>query len=237
MYAISRSAIVAFSTEEMYSLVNDVASYQAFLPWCGGSEVLRREPHEVLARVQIAYRGVRKSFTTRNALAPYQRIGMRLEEGPFSELSGNWEFKPLGGGCRISLDLQFDFANSLVGRVVAPVFEQIANSMVDCFAQRATQLYATPEAARFCVEVVYALAERQVVRGVEFARPVTVAEAVRGSGLLDEFPELDLANSPLGVFGVRRNPDDLLANHDRVEIYRPLQMSPTEARRRRASAV
>ena len=67
---------------------------------------------------------------------------MALIDGPFSELKGRWEFVPLGAdGCRISLHLQYDFSSRAVRLVTAPVFGQIANSLVDAFQKRAAQVY------------------------------------------------------------------------------------------------
>lgn len=142
MYIVARSALVMHSAEQMYSLVNDIESYSEFLPWCGASQILEQSEKEMTAQVLIAYRGVKKSFTTRNRLAPFEKTTMTLVDGPFSELSGEWEFKPLrADGCKISLHLQFDFSNAAVGKLVAPVFQHIANSMVQSFVQRADQIY------------------------------------------------------------------------------------------------
>lgn len=142
MVEVVRSAWVMHSAGEMYALVNDIDSYAEFLPWCGASEVLTRGEGEMVAEVQVAYRGLRKSFTTRNRLRANERITMSLVEGPFSELYGVWEFKALReDACKISLDLSFDFSNAAVGALVGPVFKQIADSLVDSFVQRAAELY------------------------------------------------------------------------------------------------
>ena len=247
MYSVARSALVTHSAEDMYSLVNDIDAYSRFLPWCGGSEVLERGDREMTARVRIAFRGVGQSFTTRNLLEPFERITMTLLDGPFSELSGAWTFKPLRpGACRISLDLRFGFSNATAGRVVGPVFKHIADSMVESFVRRAGEIHQSPPGevpapapATIRVEVVYALPERQVVEELRFDpadAPVTIAQAIRASSIPKRFPEIDPdpARTPAGVFGVVRPPDWPLADRDRVEIYRPLTMSPNEARRRRA---
>ena len=238
MYTVARSAWVLHSAEDMYALVNDVESYALFLPWCGGAKALERSEREMVAEVRIAYRGIGKSFTTRNHLEPFEKISMTLLDGPFSALSGCWAFKPLRrGACKISLDLRFDFSDAMTGGVVGPVFKHIADSMVESFVRRADQIYGTsppepPGAIR--VEVVYALPERQVVEQLQFASPVTIEQAIRASSLLTQFPEINLAETPVGVFGTERPLDWPVADRDRVEIYRPLTMHPTEARRRRA---
>ncbi|MEE4463675.1 RnfH family protein [Azotobacter chroococcum] len=87
------------------------------------------------------------------------------------------------------------------------------------------------------VEVVYALADRQKLVGLSVPRGTTVREAALRSGLDRDFPGLDLANSPLGIFGkvVARPEERVLEEGERVEIYRPLIADPKEVRRQRAA--
>jgi len=130
------------SAGQMFALVNDIDRYQEFLPWCGGSRVISHDQDEMMASVEIAFKGVRKTFTTRNTLTTDARIDMNLVDGPFSELSGAWEFKPISDeACRISLALGFGFSNKIVGSVIGPVFRMIADSMVDSFCKRADEIY------------------------------------------------------------------------------------------------
>lgn len=84
------------------------------------------------------------------------------------------------------------------------------------------------------VEVVYAATDRQRQIALEVPVGTRVEAAVRGSGLLEEFTEIDLTRNPVGVFGRLVTLDTPLEDQDRVEIYRPLVISPTEARRLRA---
>jgi ribosome-associated toxin RatA of RatAB toxin-antitoxin module len=69
-------------------------------------------------------------------------IEIRLVEGPFKRLQGFWRFDPLGdSGCKVSLDIEFEFASRMLSLVVGPVFNQIANSLVDSFQKRALEVY------------------------------------------------------------------------------------------------
>lgn len=86
------------------------------------------------------------------------------------------------------------------------------------------------------VEIAYALPAEQVVLGVSVAKGTTARQAIRLSGLCQRFPELDLAQLQVGIFGQLKSPDSVLQAHDRVEIYRPLTIDPQTARRRRAAA-
>jgi putative ubiquitin-RnfH superfamily antitoxin RatB of RatAB toxin-antitoxin module len=87
---------------------------------------------------------------------------------------------------------------------------------------------------RMVVEVAYATPARQVVIAVQVDLSVTVAAAIYQSGILQEFPEVDLAVNAVGVFGNRARLGDQLRPGDRVEIYRALQIAPNEGRKRRA---
>jgi len=86
--------------------------------------------------------GVEKAFTTCNRNQKNKMIQMRLVEGPFKQLEGFWRFDGLGDdGCKVSLDLEFEFASRMLGMVIGPVFSQIANSLVDSFQKRAVDVY------------------------------------------------------------------------------------------------
>ncbi len=139
---IQRSALLPYPAQALYDLVNDVASYPQFLPWCRASEVLEVSETHMLASLEVAKGSIGQRFVTRNVLQPGQRIEMNLQEGPFTSLNGVWEFKALGDkACKISLDLTFDYAGPLVRATLGPLFNQAANTMVDAFCQRAKQLY------------------------------------------------------------------------------------------------
>lgn len=85
------------------------------------------------------------------------------------------------------------------------------------------------------VEVAYALPDRQSLIGLELPAGSTAEEAIRRSGLLDDYPEIDLTVNAVGVFGRRCQLDTVLRDGDRVEVYRPLEADPREARRKLAA--
>jgi len=139
---IQRTALVPYSADQMFALVDDIEAYPDFLPWCRSATVLSRDADEVRATIEIAKGSVRRSFTTLNRLQPGKMIEMRLIEGPFRHLQGFWRFEELEeGACKVSLDLEFEFSSRMVAMVVGPVFNQVANSLVDAFCKRAEQVY------------------------------------------------------------------------------------------------
>ena len=142
MTCINKSALVPYSPAEMFALVDQVERYPEFLPWCSDARVVARRHDEVCATISLSKGGVDKSFTTCNRAQKNKMIEMRLEEGPFKHLQGFWRFDALGEhGCRVSLDLEFEFSSRMLGLVVGPVFNQVADSLVDSFQKRAVDVY------------------------------------------------------------------------------------------------
>jgi len=139
---VSRNALVPYSAEQMYNLVEDVERYQDFLPWCSHSEVLRRGEDWIDGAVTISKGAVNKTFSTHNELKVNEQISMTLLDGPFKELNGLWRFEALKeDACKVSLELDYEFASKLLGMVVGPVFNQVANAMVDSFVKQAKVKY------------------------------------------------------------------------------------------------
>jgi ribosome-associated toxin RatA of RatAB toxin-antitoxin module len=142
MSTISRSAIVPHSAADMYALVADIESYPEFLPWCGGTRIMTSTADEIVASIEIAYKGIRKAFTTRNRLQPGKMMEMQLVEGPFRRLQGFWRFAALDeGSSKVALDLEFEFSNALVRMAIGSVFSDIAGTLVDSFVERARRKY------------------------------------------------------------------------------------------------
>lgn len=143
MSLIKRSALVNYSPEEMYNLVNDVGSYSKFLPWCRSSKVLSESENEMRASVEIAKGILNNTFTTLNKLTKNYQIEMELVDGPFTQLCGFWLFEPLKteGACKVSLELEFEFDSAMMSIAAKPIFTQIANSLVDAFCKRASEVY------------------------------------------------------------------------------------------------
>jgi ribosome-associated toxin RatA of RatAB toxin-antitoxin module len=142
MARINRSALVMYSAEQMYRLVNDVRAYPQFLPGCVASEVLETSPDSMLARVEVAKAGIHKSFTTRNRLTEARSIDMKLVDGPFRSLTGVWNFTPLDEqASKVELALEFEFSSRLVELAFGRIFHELVGSMVHAFTQRAKEVY------------------------------------------------------------------------------------------------
>ncbi len=145
MKTVSKSVLIWFSPQEMYVLVTDIDQYPQFLPWCDRARVIETDAAGMTAEIGIAFSGIRQTFTTRNEHIEGQRVLINLVNGPFSKLEGEWNFLPLGDGsqraCKVELTLTYSFANATLGKLIGPVFDKIAGSMVDAFVKRASQVY------------------------------------------------------------------------------------------------
>ncbi len=86
------------------------------------------------------------------------------------------------------------------------------------------------------VEVAYATPKRQIIIPLDVEDGTTAIQAVKRSGILDEFAEIDIEKSDLGIFGKITKADTPLKEGDRVEIYRALIADPKEVRKQRAAA-
>jgi ribosome-associated toxin RatA of RatAB toxin-antitoxin module len=142
MKRIARSAIVEHSAAEMYALVEDIEAYPGFLPWCLAAVVHERRAGTTRATLTAGLAGLQQSFTTLNENRPGEAIDLRLVEGPFRRFGAQWRFVPLSPqACRIEFSLQYEFSSRALGRLLAPLFDGIADSMVDAFVRRAAQVY------------------------------------------------------------------------------------------------
>lgn len=145
MKTVRKSVLIWYTPEEMFGLVTDVARYPEFLPWCDHARVLSQDDTGMEAEVGIDFKGIKQSFTTRNEHVPGREVRLHLVKGPFSSLEGVWSFSPVGDGsqraCKVDLTMSYGFSSLLLAKLVGPVFDRVASSMVDAFVKRAEQVY------------------------------------------------------------------------------------------------
>lgn len=141
MPTVRKSVIVPASCERMFELVDGVESYPEFLPWCSSAEVYERTGEVTRARFDVDYRGLKTRVATRNRKRAPHTMELELVEGPFERFSGAWRFQALGpGGCRVELALDYTFSSRALEKILGPVFEYIAATLVDSFVARAESL-------------------------------------------------------------------------------------------------
>lgn len=144
MRNVNRSALVPYAAREMFVLVDDVAAYPEFLPWCRSAQVIERTDAVVEATLELQKGAVSNKFTTRNARDEFESIGIALVGGPFRHLQGGWTFEDIDDrGCKVALKLEFEFDSMLVDMMFGAFFEETCNSLVDAFTRRAVQVFGT----------------------------------------------------------------------------------------------
>lgn len=148
MSSIVRSALVGYSAKQMYDLVEDIESYPRFLPWCRSARVVERrdgvtaKDGVTVAVLSVGLKGINQSFTTENTNTPGESIRMRLVEGPFSSFRAAWKFQVLEEhAAKIEFSMDYKLSGALVAKVLAPLFDHIADTMVDAFSRRAQSVY------------------------------------------------------------------------------------------------
>lgn len=142
MPTVNRSALVRHSAQVMFDLVNDFERYPEFLPGCRRTRLLERDEDHLIGELTLAKAGVEQSFTTRNDLYPPERIELSLVSGPFKRLQGQWLFTPMGENtCKVSLEMNFEFSNRILGMAFGKLFSQVASQLVDAFTRRADDVY------------------------------------------------------------------------------------------------
>ena len=142
MQLVERSALVTYTAAQMFALVNDVARYPEFLPWCVGAHVQDVAAGERIATLQVARGVLQTEFTTRNVLLQDAQIHMRLLHGPFRDLIGEWRFEAIGTrGSRVHFRVEFEFKNRLSATAFNSVFEALCGTIIDAFVLRAQAIY------------------------------------------------------------------------------------------------
>nr|WP_174863743.1 type II toxin-antitoxin system RatA family toxin [Comamonas jiangduensis] len=141
---VNKSVLIWYSPEEMFALVTDVARYPEFCPGAHTQSAgAGRKGHD--GRSGMSMGALKKSFVTRNVHEGKHKISMRLVKGPFSRLEGHWIFHPVGDGsqraCKVELQLDYGFDSMAIATLIGPIFDRIANSMVDAFIKRAEKVY------------------------------------------------------------------------------------------------
>lgn len=138
---LKRSAIVPFTQEQMFDLVNDIESYPAFLPNCTNAQILKQSEDTIEAELTLSKAGLEYQFSTRNSLERPTKMGLTLLSGPFKTFEGIWCFKPLSNGTEVQFTLTFEFSNFLLNMTASKWMEEQASEQVDVICQRAHQIY------------------------------------------------------------------------------------------------
>lgn len=144
MPQVTQSLVVPFTSQQMYALVNDVAAYPEFLPWCKSAVIHDQDVTKLHATICIGKGPIMQSITTLNTMVPNKQIKMLYESGSFKTCAGAWDFldTPDPAQCQVHFNMQYEFASRLHAFTIEPVFGPLANTLISAFYQRAQVLYA-----------------------------------------------------------------------------------------------
>lgn len=142
MPQVSRSLLLPYSAPEMFRLVNDVARYREFLPFCIASEIIAASEHEMEARMAFSRLGLEQALLTRNRLRPPEQIAIEFVAGPFEYLRGQWDFQALGeAACKVQFAVDFQVQARFLQFVAGSALQQAAGQTIEAFQKRAVQVY------------------------------------------------------------------------------------------------
>jgi ribosome-associated toxin RatA of RatAB toxin-antitoxin module len=138
-FTYHHTVLVPYSAAQVYAVVDDVASYAAFLPNCASSGILSRTSigngtEHIQGYMDLAFLGLRHRLDSDNRHISPSQIDMQLLKGPFKQLTGRWQFMALGdAGCKVSLSMQWQYNNALLAMTLGQRFEGIAKQLLDAF--------------------------------------------------------------------------------------------------------
>ncbi|MCB1616777.1 MAG: type II toxin-antitoxin system RatA family toxin [Pseudomonadales bacterium] len=142
MTRIERSALLPYSAQRLFELVDDIETYPQYMEGCIAATIIGRGDDWVEARLELKKAGISQSFATRNRLQHPEKIVMELVDGPFSSFQGEWAFKHLAeNACKVSLDLKFELDSKVAHAAAGKLFESVACNLVNALCQRANTLY------------------------------------------------------------------------------------------------
>jgi ribosome-associated toxin RatA of RatAB toxin-antitoxin module len=145
MREMHRSALVPYSAEQMFDLIEGVEHYPQFLPWCTRTQLIERTDAVVAASVEVGFRELHVRVTTRNEKRRPEWMAIHMQDGSFRHFFGEWTLAPLGTlGSRIDFTLRYELALH-AEKLAGPLIDHAANQMVDAFVRRAEAVYGATD--------------------------------------------------------------------------------------------
>src|ERR1700733_6711688 len=129
---------LAYTADELFSVVADVKDYPAFVPWCTAAHIRRDSPQEIIAELEIGFGPFRESFTSQVTLdRPRQVLVRATEGGPLEHLTNAWTLTPAGEGTLVDFVIDFQFKSHLLDHVANNMFHEASTRMMGAFESRA----------------------------------------------------------------------------------------------------
>jgi coenzyme Q-binding protein COQ10 len=133
---------LAYTPEQMFDLVSDVARYPEFLPWVSAIRVRSDDGEEMVADMIVGFKGIKETFTSRVHKHRPDHVRVDYLDGPLKHLHNEWQFRPDGqGGTLVDFEVEFEFKNRLFEMLAGQMFDKALRKMIGAFETRAAQLY------------------------------------------------------------------------------------------------
>lgn len=135
---VNRTALVTLPVGHVFDVIEAAEHYPRFLPWCAEARIVSRDDQLVSADLRVRWHGMNFEMRTRNPKQRPHFMAIHLERGPFRRFEGEWRLIALGDdACRVVFRLDYEFDSGLMTRAAGPVFNRIADTLVDAFVQQA----------------------------------------------------------------------------------------------------
>jgi coenzyme Q-binding protein COQ10 len=145
MPKLHKTHISKHSVDELYALVKDIENYPTFLPWCSKARVISQNDSEIMAELDIAFKGFSESYISKVELSPTNNGTASIKaiqtDGPFSQMETIWEFKSEGNLTRIDFYINFDFKSLMLKSIAGIFFTAACDKILNAFDKRADELY------------------------------------------------------------------------------------------------
>lgn len=128
-----------YKPQELYNLVADVAKYPEFLPWCLGARLHHVKSDSFHADLIIGFKMFKERFTSHVLLTPHSQIEVDYVKGPLKRLYNKWTFDPTEGGTNIGFEVDFEFRNMVLEKLIGSLFEDSLFRMINAFETRAAE--------------------------------------------------------------------------------------------------
>ena len=137
---IKKEAIILEDIEKVFNIVNRVDLYKNFVPYCVDSIIITEENNQMKARLDFNIKGLKTTFTTQNIIENNKIIQMKLVDGPFKYLDGEWKFTEIDDKTLIELKINYEVQSKIIDYTISKSLEKIMDYLVKAFVSESKKL-------------------------------------------------------------------------------------------------
>ena len=137
---IKKEAIVLENIEKVFNIVNRVDLYKNFVPYCADSIIISKENNQMEAKLDFNVKGLQTTFTTKNTIKNNKFIQMKLVDGPFKYLDGEWKFTEIDNNTLIELTINYEVQSKILDYTISRSLEKITGYLVKAFVSESKKL-------------------------------------------------------------------------------------------------